>query len=117
MSRAGPRAASLQRMGLEIQGATHGASVARTGMSDSSFPSHCRAVQPALCGWAGRSAPVSGHQLPFPQPPARAAEEPHAAAGAGCPAPHAARPRPHVCGAAAGGRPRVTRMRLEQRVG
>lgn len=43
-----PGAAPLQHMGLEIQGATRGTSVARTGMSDSTFPSHCRAVQPNL---------------------------------------------------------------------
>lgn len=101
MSQAGPRAAPLQHMGLEIQEATHGTSVARTGMSDTTFPSHCRAVQPNLGGWEGRSALF--WPLPFPQPPALApAEEPHAAAGEGCPAPHAARPRPHVCGRSGG---------------
>lgn len=51
---------------LEIPGGAQEMSVAVEGMSDSTFPSHCRAVQPILHGWVGCSAPVSGPLAPLP---------------------------------------------------
>lgn len=90
-------------MGLEIQGATHGTSVARTEGVTSPSPRTAEPCSPVCEAGKDAQPRFLPRSLPFPQPPALArAEEPHAAAGEGCPAPHAARPRPHVCGRSGG---------------